>query len=272
MAKAPTLRRPKPKKAVTPEKVRAAETPRPKGKSAQLGPPATAVESPPAKRGMLAKAAKAVPPPPAAPPVIKKKPKPKKRKAPPRPRGRPSIYTKALAAEICQRIAAGEYLSDICRDEKMPTPQAIQLWIAGDRKQDKEDALEEGFSCIYARAQDADCDRRLKEIEHIARTPVEFSQTLVKQETVGNKTKTVKEVRKGDSVPHRQLLTSNLQWIATRQHWRRLAVGKDRAREEEDGTPADGELHVIIEGGLPADGAEVMPELPSDPFTDEQPT
>jgi Bacteriophage Sf6, terminase small subunit-like len=36
--------------------------------------------------------------------------------------GRPSIHADALAPEICDRIAAGENLGAICRDDHMPGP------------------------------------------------------------------------------------------------------------------------------------------------------
>ena len=44
-------------------------------------------------------------------------------------RGRPSRYSAALAGEICQRLAAGESLRSICRDEKMPALSTVLLWV-----------------------------------------------------------------------------------------------------------------------------------------------
>ncbi len=35
-------------------------------------------------------------------------------------KGRPSLYTEALAAKICRRLAEGETLRAICRDKAMP--------------------------------------------------------------------------------------------------------------------------------------------------------
>ncbi len=37
-----------------------------------------------------------------------------------RKKGRPSLYTKALAAKLCLRLAEGETLRAICRDGAMP--------------------------------------------------------------------------------------------------------------------------------------------------------
>lgn len=42
--------------------------------------------------------------------------------------GRPSKYTPALAAKICERLAAGETLRSVCRDEEMPAHPTVILW------------------------------------------------------------------------------------------------------------------------------------------------
>jgi len=52
-------------------------------------------------------------------------PKPKTK---PKKRGRPSVYTKALGDEICDRLAAGESLRSICKDTHMPDEKAVRLW------------------------------------------------------------------------------------------------------------------------------------------------
>ena len=43
---------------------------------------------------------------------------------------RPTIYTEALANEICARIADGETLKRICRDEHMPCTRTVHRWLA----------------------------------------------------------------------------------------------------------------------------------------------
>lgn len=47
---------------------------------------------------------------------------------PKRPRGRPSAYTPELANEIAARIAKGEPLRQICRDEHMPHWTVVYDW------------------------------------------------------------------------------------------------------------------------------------------------
>ena len=60
--------------------------------------------------------------------------------------GRPSVYTKELSDIICVRIAGGESLRKICREEDMPALSTVLLWAVDDR---------EGFSAQYSRAREA---------------------------------------------------------------------------------------------------------------------
>lgn len=45
------------------------------------------------------------------------------------PKGRPSSYTISIANEICDRLALGESLRGICRDDHMPHPITVYRWI-----------------------------------------------------------------------------------------------------------------------------------------------
>ena len=77
--------------------------------------------------------------------MTKKKPAPKKRKI-----GRPSLYTEALAAEICRRLAEGETLRSVCRDKAMPDKATILRWLADKKKADFREQY------VYAREMQAD--------------------------------------------------------------------------------------------------------------------
>ncbi len=57
-------------------------------------------------------------------------------KAKPKKTGRPSLYTDALAAEICRRLAEGETLRSVCRDEAMPDKATVLRWLADKAKAD----------------------------------------------------------------------------------------------------------------------------------------
>lgn len=75
-------------------------------------------------------------------------------------RGRPSGYSDEIAAIICQRIADGESLRAICRDDDMPAMAAVFRWLA-----DKDRAF---FREQYTRAREAQADAIVDEILEIA--------------------------------------------------------------------------------------------------------
>ncbi len=87
--------------------------------------------------------------------MAKKKPAPKNAK-----NGRPSLYTKALAAKICLRLAEGESLRTICADKAMPGISTVMGWLF--------DGNHDGFSEQYARAREAQAEIRADEITDIA--------------------------------------------------------------------------------------------------------
>lgn len=64
--------------------------------------------------------------------------------------GRPTIYTEELGIAICERIADGESVASICRDEAMPASSAIYRWIPDhpEFKERYEKAKEDGLQVI----------------------------------------------------------------------------------------------------------------------------
>ena len=47
-----------------------------------------------------------------------------------RRRGRPSLYSEAIAEEICLRLCMGQSLRRICRDKDMPSRETVFTWLA----------------------------------------------------------------------------------------------------------------------------------------------
>ncbi len=87
--------------------------------------------------------------------MTKKKQTPKKTK-----KGRPTLYTEALAAKICRRLAEGESLRGVCADKAMPAISTVMGWLF--------DGQHEDFSEQYARAREAQAEIRADEIVDIA--------------------------------------------------------------------------------------------------------
>lgn len=65
-------------------------------------------------------------------------------------RGRPTLYTAELAAEICERIANGETLRAICREDDKPNWTTVYDWLHkyADFSQRFAHARELGFDAI----------------------------------------------------------------------------------------------------------------------------
>lgn len=73
--------------------------------------------------------------------------------------GRPTVYTEAIAEEILLRMADGETLRSICRDDHLPAESTVRHWAVEDR---------EGFFARYAKARKIQADYWADEIIDIA--------------------------------------------------------------------------------------------------------
>lgn len=77
--------------------------------------------------------------------------------------GRPTIYTEELAATICERIANGESVRNICRDQLMPNRSTVNLWLTNN----------ESFLDQYVKAKTVQADDAFDEIRALARTALD---------------------------------------------------------------------------------------------------
>jgi hypothetical protein len=69
--------------------------------------------------------------------------------------GRPTVYNKAVAEEICRRLADGESLRSICNDEHMPARAVVLSWAVD---------LNHPFSDQYMHARDLQADAMADDI------------------------------------------------------------------------------------------------------------
>jgi hypothetical protein len=72
---------------------------------------------------------------------------------------RPTLFSEALAAEICRRLADGELLADICRPARMPSRDTVRRWQSENGE----------FGRQYAAARDQQADALAEEAIQIAR-------------------------------------------------------------------------------------------------------
>ncbi|CAN7612317.1 terminase small subunit protein [Neorhizobium sp. LjRoot104] len=109
-----------------------------------------------------------------------------------------STFTEATGDRICERIAEGESLRTICRDEDMPAMSTVFKWLASN----------ETFSEQYARARETQADALFDEILDIADTP------MIGQKTKADKEGNIVEVTTGDMIEHRRLQVDARKWMA----------------------------------------------------------
>lgn len=102
--------------------------------------------------------------------------------------GRPSLRSPALEQSILERLASGEPLAQICRDDGMPHPNVWRRWCDDD----------EELSIAYARARDDGFDQIAMEALRIADTPVEGER--IKIDADGEE-----EIIREDMLGHRKL-------------------------------------------------------------------
>ena len=135
------------------------------------------------------------------------------------PQGRPSDYTLETALEICARLAEGQSLRAICRDETMPDARTVFRWLE----------VDEDFRQQYARAREAQADALADEIVDIADTP-----------QLGKKTKTTTdgvEVTEGDMIEHRRLQVDARKWTAAKLRPKKYGERIDHSLTGRDGGP-----------------------------------
>jgi hypothetical protein len=92
-------------------------------------------------------------------------------------RGRPSKYTSLIAERICERIAEGEPLTKICKDQQVPAYRTVLGWRVANKE----------FQHMYARAREDAADTLADQIRELAglevtTRPVDHMPEWMKQE------------------------------------------------------------------------------------------
>jgi transposase len=147
--------------------------------------------------------------------MSEKKPKlPRKKAAAPaeaKPPGRPSTFSQTIADAICDRLADGESLRTVCRDERMPGKSTVFRWLAANQV----------FQDQYARACEVRADEIFDQMLEIADTP-----------QIGEKRTTKEwgtEVSKADMIDHRKLQVETRKWalgkMMPKKYGDKLAIG-----------------------------------------------
>ncbi|TBY54535.1 terminase small subunit protein [Rhizobium leguminosarum bv. viciae] len=112
---------------------------------------------------------------------------------------RPTIFALSLADAICERIADGESLRSVCRDDAMPAKSTVLAWLADDDKI--------AFRTKYAQAREIQADGFVDEMVEIA----DDGSNDWMERNFGEETRWVEN---GEVLRRSQLRISTRQWIA----------------------------------------------------------
>jgi hypothetical protein len=130
--------------------------------------------------------------------------------------GRPSDYSDELADIICERLADGESLRSICRDDGMPNKATVFRWLAA----------HEEFATKYAHARDAQVDVLVDEMTDIADDG--SNDWMERKDKDGNN---IGWQENGEAQRRSALRVSTRQWIAEKlkpkKYGNKVAVGGD---------------------------------------------
>lgn len=136
---------------------------------------------------------------------------------PKKPAGRPTAFSAEVATTICSRIAQGESLVNICKDETLPSRATVMRWLLEDSHV--------GFRDNYARAREAQADFYAEEIIDIA----DEECTVVKHGE-GDEAKDVEVAFDSAAVARNRLRVDARKWyaskVAPKKYGDKLALGQ----------------------------------------------
>lgn len=146
--------------------------------------------------------------------------------------GRPSDYSPEIADLICERIADGVSLREICRTENMPSKAAVFRWLAAHAE----------FRDQYARAREAQADALADELLDIA-----DDGDNDWMERRGEDGQSLGWRENGEAIQRSRLRVDTRKWIASKlkpkKYGDKLAVGGD-----EEGSPVKVVAEVLLRG------------------------
>lgn len=110
------------------------------------------------------------------------------------------MYSQEVADTICKRLAGGESLRAICRDDGMPDESTVRAWALDNV---------EGFAPQYTRARELGYQRLAEEALEIADTPKLGVKTKIND-------KGEEETTEGDMIEHRRLQVDTRKWMLSK--------------------------------------------------------
>lgn len=151
--------------------------------------------------------------------------------------GRPSTFTHEIAQTICERIASGESVRQICRDESMPARSSVYKWLLDDK----------AFADQYALAMNLRADDMFDEIFEIAD---DASNDWMERQSRDGET-TGWQVN-GDHIQRSRLMVDTRKWALGRMSPQKYG---DKVSLNHGGQ-ADNPVEVVTTYALPQNGRD----------------
>ena len=134
--------------------------------------------------------------------------------------GRPTIYTEELADSICERLAMGESLRSVCRDEEMPCLKSVFRWFR------TKDGFRQQYESSKIESADSHADLIIDMADNIEGSPV-----LVNGEIQYDNDGEIVRVIDAAAIAHAKLKVDARKWAASklkpRKYGEKLAIGGD---------------------------------------------
>lgn len=161
---------------------------------------------------------------------------------------RPSAYTESIGEAICNRIAEGELLTDICKDPTMPHIRMVSRWLMDSREGG---IVPESFMALYTKAREMSVIIREDEIIGIS----DDARNDWMDKQIGDDA-TIRVVDH-EHIQRSKLRVDSRRWllakVAPHKYGDRLA----HQMLDEKGQPTKPRLIVVVDG---APGDDILPK------------
>ena len=143
--------------------------------------------------------------------------------------GRPSSYSEATATAICERLAVGQSLREICRDRDMPNKSTVFRWLAGNKE----------FREQYAAAHVVQADALAEEILEIADNATnDWMERQSGEETI--------VVADHDHISRSRLRVDARKWLMSKLAPKKYGDRVELEHSGKDGTPLVPVINVTV--------------------------
>lgn len=146
--------------------------------------------------------------------------------------GRPTKYSKELAQKICARLAMGESMRTVCKDESLPAMSTLFKWLSEIKE----------FSEQYEKAKQESTDAMAEEILDIADDGTNDYMEIERADG------SVKEVLNAEHVQRSRLRVDTRKWLMAKMKPKKYGdkIDMTSGGEKLESAPVTG-MRIIIE-------------------------